>query len=133
MMHGVLPSALFLPSLQTNYKGRSPISSTRFQSHATRWPETRVTSYTHVFLKFFSFRQIIVSVIFDKYGHITEVRINLFLLPIFPTSSHSIVVFFLPVGFSLLKRHSQQVWIGQDLKSDCQQETEETSTPYKTC
>ena len=34
---------------------------------------------------------------------------NLLLLPIFPPSSHSIVVFFVPVGLLFLLQHSQQV------------------------
>ena len=38
----------------------------------------------------------------------------LFLLPIFPPSSHSIVVFF-PVGLSSLMRHFQQVLWGVEV------------------
>ena len=45
------------------------------------------------------------------------VRINLFLLPIFPPSSHSIVVSFFPVGLSSLSRHSQQVLFGDEVSS----------------
>ena len=37
--------------------------------------------------------------------------INLFLLPIFPPSSHPIVVFFFPIGLSSLS-HSQLVLLG---------------------
>jgi hypothetical protein len=46
-----------------------------------------------------------------------SVRINLFLLPIFPPSSHSIVVFSFPVGISSLTRHSQQVLLGVEVSS----------------
>ena len=44
--------------------------------------------------------------------NIVEARNNLFLLPIFPPSSHSIVVFFFPAGLSLLSQNSQQVLLG---------------------
>ena len=47
--------------------------------------------------------------------NIVEARNNLFLLPIFPPSSHSIVVFFFPAGLSLLTRHSQQVLCGVEV------------------
>ena len=46
-----------------------------------------------------------------------SVQINLFLLPIFLPSSHSIVMFFFPVGFSSLKRHSQQALLGAEVSS----------------
>jgi hypothetical protein len=42
------------------------------------------------------------------YNNHVSIRINLFLLPIIPPSSLSIVVFFFPVGFSSLTRHFQQ-------------------------
>jgi hypothetical protein len=45
------------------------------------------------------------------------VRINLFLLPIFPQSSHSIVVFLFSVGLSLLSQHSQQVLLAVEVSS----------------
>ena len=42
--------------------------------------------------------------------------IYLFLLPIFPPSSYSIVVFFFLVGLSSITRHSQQVLSGVEVK-----------------
>ena len=42
-----------------------------------------------------------------NFAHYDNVRINLFLLPIFPQSSLSIVVFFFPVRFSSLTQHSE--------------------------
>ena len=43
--------------------------------------------------------------------------IYLFLLPIFPPSSYSIVVFFFLVGLSSITRHSQQVLSGVEVSS----------------
>ena len=45
-----------------------------------------------------------------------SLRINLFLLPIFP-SSHSRDVFFFRVGLSSLTRHSQQILLGVEVSS----------------
>ena len=58
-----------------------------------------------------------------------SVRNNLFLLPIFPPSSHPSIVCFFPVGISLLIQHFQQVlWV---LKCLLSQKTERTSTPTR--
>ena len=50
------------------------------------------------------------------------ILINLFLLPIFPPSSHSIVVFFFSVGLLSLMWHSQQVMLGVKVSSVSWQE-----------
>ena len=42
---------------------------------------------------------------------------SIFLLPIFPPSSHSMVVFFFPVGLSMLSQHSQRVLLGVEVFS----------------
>ena len=88
------------------------------------------------------------SILIIKYEYFSctnvkiSVRINLFLLPIFPPLSHSIAVFFFPVGLSSLMQHSQQVlWVLKSLlspvsklNSNCQlPKTEEILTPYNTC
>ena len=57
--------------------------------------------------------------------------INIKLELFFSPSSHSIVVFSFPVGLSSLSRDFQQVLLGVAVSSVS--ETEETSTPNKTC
>ena len=47
----------------------------------------------------------------------SKVRINLFLLPISPPSSHSIVMFFFSVRVSSLTRHFQRVLL--DVEVSC--------------
>jgi hypothetical protein len=46
-----------------------------------------------------------------------SVRSNVFLVPIFPLLSHSIVVFFFPVGLLFLSQHSQPVFLGVEVSS----------------
>ena len=59
---------------------------------------------------------ILLNIMLCTNGKIS-VRINLFLFPILPPSSHSIVVFFFPVGLSSLTQHLQQVIYGVEFSS----------------
>ena len=77
------------------------------ESSGKAFPINHENSRRHTCLNFIFHK--ILSLLLNIMFHAPMGRNNLFLLPIFPPSSHSIVVFFFPVGISSLTRHSQQV------------------------